>query len=588
LTLIDPSDQGSPTDAPEAVVESQSNTASSAAAEVSTAAEPSEGRSTAASDAASLRRRILIGSQRDPAAYRARPRHDVAPIDESAKKAKNRRRGRRKAENGSRKIDGGRPSGQSGNEPAVPSSVLSASTVVEPPVGPALGFAVDAVAEPPVVAPGELPHPQDDVAASSFAAGPAPVIPSASLVAHRMKEEEARDLEDELHRAMGGSSMDELLGGSQAEQEVFEPESLLSGCVVAVRRDDVFVELAGCQQGIVPLRQFDVPPRPGATIQVVVQRINPEDGLYELSVPNKAVQVDDWSDLIEGALIEVRVTGHNTGGLECEVNHIRGFIPISQVSLYRVEDLAPLVDQRLTCVITEADPERRNLVLSRRAVLEREREQARQQMLYSLRPGQIHEGVVRKLMDFGAFVDLGGVDGLLHVSQLAWSRVKHPSDVLHEGQTVKVRVDKVDPTTGRISLAYRDLLENPWTAAAQKYPRNNVVQGTVTKLMEFGAFVEVEPGIEGLVHISELSHKRVWRPADVVKEGDKVEVMVLSVDPSAQRMSLSMKAMAAPPEPAKKEDDSSAPAKSSKKSKPTGPLLGGLGRTTGDRFGLKW
>ena len=189
-----------------------------------------------------------------------------------------------------------------------------------------------------------------------------------------------------------------------------------------------------------------MPPRPGAVVQVVVQRLNPEDGLYELSLPNKAVQVDDWSDLVEGVLVEVRVTGHNTGGLECEVNHIRGFIPISQVSLYRVEDLAPYVDQRLTCVVTEADPERRNLVLSRRAVLEREKEEAREQMLGSLRPGQICEGVVRKLMDFGAFVDLGsGVDGLVHVSQVAWGRVKHPSDVLKEGQTIKVRIEKVDP-----------------------------------------------------------------------------------------------------------------------------------------------
>ncbi len=185
------------------------------------------------------------------------------------------------------------------------------------------------------------------------------------------------DVDAELDRAMSDASMDELLGGgSQGGEELFEPDSLQSGRVVAVRRDDVFIEFAGRQQGIVSLRQFDVPPRPGAVVQVVVQRLNPEDGLYELSLPNKAVQVDDWSDLVEGALVEVRVTGHNTGGLECEVNHIRGFIPISQVSLYRVEDLAPYVDQRLTCVITEADPERRNLVLSRRAVLEREKEQA--------------------------------------------------------------------------------------------------------------------------------------------------------------------------------------------------------------------
>ena len=160
-----------------------------------------------------------------------------------------------------------------------------------------------------------------------------------------------------------------------------EPESLQSGRVTAIRRDDVFVEFGGRQQGIVSLRQFDVPPQVGAPLQVVVQRLNPEDGLYELSLPNKAVQVDDWSDLVEGMMVDVRVTGHNTGGLECEVNHIRGFIPVSQISLYRVEDLAPFVDQRLTCVITEANPERRNLVLSRRAILEREREQARQQLL---------------------------------------------------------------------------------------------------------------------------------------------------------------------------------------------------------------
>jgi len=194
-------------------------------------------------------------------------------------------------------------------------------------------------------------------------------------------------------------------------------------------------------------------------------------------------------------------------------------------------------------------------------------------------------------MDFGAFVDLGGIDGLLHVSQLAWGRVKHPSDVLHEGQKIKVRVDKVDPETGRISLAYRDLLESPWATASQKYPPHTVANGTVIKLMDFGAFVELESGIEGLVHISELSHKRVWRCSDVVKEGQQVEVAVLSVDAESQRMSLSMKELSAPPEPVKKEgeDDSLTPTKSSKKStKPTGPLLGGLGRRTGERFGLKW
>jgi len=505
----------------------------------------------AADDSAAIERRhILIGSQRDPAAYRARLKRDWTPVDEQPKKPRK-----------SKALDRA-PKG---------SEEKTAEPFSRAPKG-----SEERTAEPFSRAPqgSEEQHP----------------FPPPNL-----REQLSPELEDELSRSMSDASFDQLMGDDavRADEAAIEPDALLSGRVIAVRRDDVFVELGSREQGIVSLRQFDVPPQPGALVQVVVQRLNPEDGLYELSLPNKAVQVDDWSDLVEGALVEVRVTGHNMGGLECEVNHIRGFIPISQISLYRVEDLAPFVDQRLTCVIAEADPDRRNLVLSRRAVLEREKEQARQQMLESLRPGQLHEGVVRKLMAFGAFVDIGGVDGLVHVSQLAWGRVKHPSDVLKEGQKIQVRVEKVDPATGKISLAYRDLLQSPWTDAVQKYPSNSVVKGTVTKLMEFGAFVELEPGVEGLVHISELSPKRVARASDVVHEGDAVEVLVLSIDAEAQRISLSMKALAAALEPAtKKEGDTAGEAAtaqpSKKRNKPSGPLLGGLTRSTGDRFGLKW
>jgi small subunit ribosomal protein S1 len=271
------------------------------------------------------------------------------------------------------------------------------------------------------------------------------------------------------------------------------------------------------------------------------------------------------------------------------VNHIRGFIPVSQVALYRVEDIAQFVGQRFLCLITEANPMRRNLVLSRRAVLEREKEEARQKFFDSLAPGQVHEGVVRKLMDFGAFVDIGGADGLLHVSQLAWGRVNHPSEVLSQGQAIKVRIEKVDRQSGRISLAYRDMLENPWSTAAAKYPPNSVVRGKVTKLMEFGAFVELEPGVEGLIHISELSHKRVWRASDVVHEGDDIEVLVLSVNTQTQRISLSIKALSKP-EPTKKEKEEAEPGEIPAKPRkaPDQPLQGGLGKSTGSRFGLNW
>ncbi len=559
MTLTDPNDQTNSIDSAEESIETQPETSPSS---------PPPAEETQQSDSAeeASRRRILIGSQRDPAAYRPRPRHDFKPLDIPDEGRGTRDEGR------GEEIDG---RGLGGSPPSEVKSKEGSGFRVQD------SDAANGAAEPPQ-APPSTPDLISELAAAL--AGPQAPISKPS-VRDRMTPE----LEDELHLAMGDVSMDELLDAGSSGEQTFEPGELQSGRVVAVRRDDVFVEFAGRQQGAVSLRQFDVPPRPGTEVQVVVERLNPEDGLYELSLPNKAVQVDDWSDLIEGVLVEVRVTGHNTGGLECEVNHIRGFIPVSQIDLYRVEDLAQFVDQKWTCVITEANPDRRNLVLSRRAVLEREREQVRQQLLDSLRPGHVREGVVRKLMDFGAFVDLGGVDGLVHISQVAWGRVKHPSDVLKEGQKIKVRVDKIDPDTGKISLAYRDLLESPWTTATQKYPTNAIADGTVTKLMDFGAFVELEPGIEGLVHISELSHKRVWRCSDVVKEGQQVEVMVLSVDPEAQRMSLSMKELSAPPEPAKKEEETAEPSKRSKNiSKPTGPLLGGLSRPTGNRFGLKW
>jgi ribosomal protein S1 len=245
--------------------------------------------------------------------------------------------------------------------------------------------------------------------------------------------------------------------------------------------------------------------------------------------------------------------------------------------------------------VTEANPDRRNLVLSRRAVLEREQEQARQKMLATLKTGQIYEGTIRKLMPFGAFVDIGeGVEGLLHVSQLAWGRVNHPSEVVAEGQKIRVRVEKINPENGKISLAYRDLLESPWTAAAHKYPPNSTIRGKVVKIMDFGAFVELEPGVEGLVHISQLSHKRVFRTSDMVKEGQEIEAVVLSVDQNAQRISLSMKALSQP-EPTKKEKErqeqeaaeAAAPTKPKKPEKEI-PLTGGLGKPTGAKFGLKW
>ncbi|MEM9657661.1 MAG: S1 RNA-binding domain-containing protein, partial [Planctomycetota bacterium] len=231
---------------------------------------------------------------------------------------------------------------------------------------------------------------------------------------------------------------------------------------------------------------------------------------------------------------------------------------------------------------------------------ERERKEKREKLLAELAPGQIREGVVRSLQDFGAFVDLGGVDGLIHVSQLSWDRVGHPSEVLQVGQNVNVRVEKVNADSGKISLAYRDLGENPWDNAATKYVIGQKTKGTVTKLMQFGAFVKLEPGVEGLIHISELGHGRVFRTSDVVSEGQEVEVQVLSVDTDSQRIGLSLKALMPKPEkPQSKKEErdeettvpipKDAPRADPRQQRSDKELKGGLGGPSGgEKFGLKW
>ena len=224
--------------------------------------------------------------------------------------------------------------------------------------------------------------------------------------------------------------------------------------------------------------------------------------------------------------------------------------------------------------------------------MEREREEAREKLLAELAIGQIHEGTVTRLHNFGAFVDIGGIDGLIHISQLSWDNIRHPSEVVAEGQHVRVRIDKLDVETGKIGLSYRDLMHHPWEGIDAKYPVNAIVSGTVSKIMDFGAFVKLEPGVEGLVHISELSHKRVGRVSHVVEEGQRVDVKILSVDAEAQKISLSMKATqvgASSDELSGEEDDDEPIVKHVPKT-PIKMLKGGTGgrKSDGDQFGLKW
>jgi small subunit ribosomal protein S1 len=462
-----------------------------------------------------------------------------------------------------------------------------------------------AAAPPPPPAPTAETAP--DTPAATAAAAPTPVSPPSTPPAPKktrqhypppnIRDRLSPELEEEYLAALGDVSLDALMSESASGDTAAElaPETRVTGSVAKIHREDVFVDLGGRNQGVVPLRQFEnAEPKPGAELELVVVRFDAEEGLYELARPTAAVEVGNWDEVREGQIIEVSVTGANKGGLECQVAGIRGFIPMGQVSIYRVENPEELVGQRLACVVTEANRDRRNLVLSHRAVMERERNEQRDKLLAELAPGQLREGVVRSLKDFGAFVDLGGVDGLVHVSQLSWDRVNHPSEVLEVGQKIKVRIEKFDKETGKVGLSYREVGANPWQNVDSKYPIGLRAKGAVSKLMDFGAFVKLEPGVEGLIHISELGHGRVFRVRDVLSEGQEVEVKIVSVDKEKQRIGLSLKALLPPPEKPgqqKIEDEdlplpAGAPRPPRKRNE---ELKGGIGGPSGgEKFGLNW
>lgn len=376
-----------------------------------------------------------------------------------------------------------------------------------------------------------------------------------------------RDLDAEIERdleaALSGVSDKDLLGGEPARKGGRPPAGhgpgKKLGKVISIHGADVFIEVPGSRgQGVLPMLQFpDGPPAIGTEVEVQIEGYDSANGLLIMTRQGAAVEAD-WSSVATGMIVEARVTGTNKGGLSVEVNGIRGFLPISQLDLYRVENAEEFVNQRLICMVTEVDRQDRNLVLSRRALLEKEREEAREKLWAQLAEGQVRDGIVRSVKDFGAFVDLGGVDGLLHVSEMSWTRVQNAEQAVQPGQKVKVIVLKIDPERRKVSLGMKQLQASPWDQVKQNYIPSSVVKGKVTRVAEFGAFVELEPGIEGLIHISELSPQRVRRVADIVQEGQEVDVLVLSVDTAQRRISLSLKgaqAKAAPEEPAVEEEE---------------------------------
>ena len=349
-------------------------------------------------------------------------------------------------------------------------------------------------------------------------------------------------LQRELEDALGGMSLEDIVDREQTA-EAPKGKGVKYGKVIAIQGDDIFVDMGGKSQGILPAAQFEDEPLPavGDRIEVTIEGYVPGEGLLSLSRKG-AVLAAAWETLEEGQIVECRVTGHNKGGLEVDINGIRGFMPISQIEIFRVEDLHPYTNQRFRCEVTEVDRADRNVLVSRRQLLEREAAEAREKAYGALAEGQVVRGTVRNIMPYGAFVDLGGIDGLLHVRDLSYARVDDPKSVVHEGQQLEVMVLKIDQATRKISLGLKQILPDPWQDVELKFPPATTLQGKVTKLMDFGAFVELEPGVEGLVPISEMCfERRIKHPSEVVKEGETVQVRVMKVDPVQKRLSLSIK-----------------------------------------------
>ena len=339
-----------------------------------------------------------------------------------------------------------------------------------------------------------------------------------------------------------------MLEASLAGRDLAEGQ-VIKGTVTAIENGDVVVDVGLKTEGRIPLREFTGPgsaaPKVGDDVEVYLERIENALGDAILS-RDKARREESWDrleksfdkkDPVNGAIV-----GRVKGGFTVDLGGASAFLPGSQVDIRPVRDVGPLMNQEQPFAILKMDRPRGNIVVSRRAVLEESRAEQRAELVGQLAEGEARDGVVKNITDYGAFVDLGGIDGLLHVTDMSWSRVGHPSEVVEVGQTVKVQIIKINKETQRISLGMKQLMSDPWEGVAAKYPVGATFEGRVTNIAEYGAFVELEEGVEGLVHVSEMSWtKKTVHPGKILSTSQEVQVMVLDVDADKRRISLGVK-----------------------------------------------
>ncbi len=346
----------------------------------------------------------------------------------------------------------------------------------------------------------------------------------------------------------------ELIPDYESTFSTIEEGEVVRGKVVRVDKDEVLVDIGYKSEGVIPLSELSIrrSVNPEEEVQVGDEIdalvLTKEDAEGRLILSKKRARFElAWKSIEQaaesGQPVSGRVIEVVKGGLILDLG-VRGFLPASLVDIRRVQDLDEFLGQELRCKVIELNRSRNNVVLSRRAVIEDERKEMRQAILDRLNPGDVVEGVISNIVDFGAFVDLDGMDGLIHISELSWSHVNHPSEVLEIGQKVKVKVLDIDRERQRISLGLKQTQTDPWQQVLDSYSVGDVVEGKVTKVVTFGAFVEILPGVEGLVHISELASHHVENPREVVSQGQVVHVKIIEMDADRRRLSLSLKRVA--------------------------------------------
>jgi small subunit ribosomal protein S1 len=348
------------------------------------------------------------------------------------------------------------------------------------------------------------------------------------------------------------ASMDEFeaLLNESFERETPEEGTVVKGKVIAVENGQAIIDVGFKVEGRVDIKEFATPGKPseiavGDEVEVFLDRV--ENARGEAAISREKARREEAWDILEKAVeteerVEGAIFGRVKGGFTVDLGGAVAFLPGSQIDVRPVRDVGPLMGVPQPFQILKMDRRRGNIVVSRRAVLEESRAEQRAEIVAKLSEGEVVDGVVKNVTDYGAFVDLGGVDGLLHVTDMAWRRVNHPSEILSIGETIKVQVIRVNKETQRISLGMKQLMSDPWESVEEKYPLGAKFTGRVTNITDYGAFVELEPGVEGLVHVSEMSWtKKNAHPGKIVSTSQEVEVMVLDVDPAKRRVSLGLK-----------------------------------------------